>query len=391
MDLDSMLRREDFFNIFFATVAEYYRETEGVDACLSFATDGERDANLVIYPRLSAAVSKRMTSKARDFFLSEWNIRGNTGKNLVAKCYVYLMTSSRGLLAQHRLCLKPDSLINNSLVIAPNNRSIRFFDYSAGTVGCMVKHGFTDKFFRQQLQFRLQHSYAFILPVKRYSEHWFTEQILHGHPLARITDEQLYQKAMMEAAADLGMLAGDTVYYAKCIDYSTRLQNIILSGIKEARTRKHIRTADALKAIVRMLAEPLSSSELSIPLVTSHGDLQSGNIWVEDSGKVWVYDWETVGERSVWYDAATLLLSTRRAGGIERMWRELNTSLVIDSILINDSRKVYTKTELAAMIRLVLLEDIIFYLEDMLELPEDWGASIFDRYILRLADLFGQC
>ena len=36
---------------------------------------------------------------------------------------------------------------------------------------------------------------------------------------------------------------------------------------------------------------------------------------------------------------------------------------------------------------IVMLEDICFYLEDMLELPEKWGSELFDAFINRLVDI----
>lgn len=387
MDLNSMVKREDFFNIFFATISEYYRSVYSVEADVTFSAESKRHTNLVVYPKLSAAVARKMSSAAKEFFLSEWNIRGNPIKSNLARSYVRLMTASRGCLSQYRMNIQPESLLHDSLVIAPNNRSIRFFNYSEGTVGCMIKKGFSDKYFSQQLQFRLHNNQSFILPMIRYGERWFIEPILHGHPLARITNDSLYKKAMTETITDLGVLAKDSIHYIDCKDYILGLREGILSSLENAVKRKHINTGEMLKSIVEELSGYVLSSGISVPIVTSHGDLQSGNIWVEDTGKVWVYDWETVEERSVWYDAATLLLSTRRAGGIERLWNNCGSNDTKQDILFNDSKKNYTDDDMRNIARIVLLEDVVFYLADMLELPEDWGTEIFDGYILRLANL----
>jgi len=385
MDLDSMLRREDFFNIFFGTVERYYKEVYKADVSLSFA-GGRSGANLVIYPKLSAAVTRNMSGKARGFFYSEWNVRGSRLKNRLAKIYVGLMTRSRGLLAQYKLSFHPEAPLSRDIVIAPNNRSIRVFDYGSDTVGCMIKQGFTGRYFNNQLEFRLKHKYPFVLPPLSWGADWFVEPILHGHPLARITDQGLYNEGVRQAIGDLGAIARDTRRFLPSGEYVDSLRTELLAGLAAAKSRKRIGTS-VLEGIVRKLAEPFEQSGLSVPLVTSHGDLQSGNIWVEDSGKVWVYDWETVGERSVWYDACTLLLCTRRAGGIEKLWNERKGGDNRGAILANDDKADYTSDEIEQIIRLVLLEDIQFYLEDMLELPEDWGSEIFDRYVARLISL----
>ena len=34
-----------------------------------------------------------------------------------------------------------------------------------------------------------------------------------------------------------------------------------------------------------------------------------------------------------------------------------------------------------------MLEDLVFYLEDMLELPENWGVELFDAFIKRIIEI----
>ena len=82
MDLASMLQREDFFPLFFATVKKYYKEVFGQDVEIDFAE--KKDCNLVIKPVLSAATAPRMSPAARGFFYSEWNVRNSLFKYLAA-------------------------------------------------------------------------------------------------------------------------------------------------------------------------------------------------------------------------------------------------------------------------------------------------------------------
>lgn len=384
MDLTSMIKRENFFEIFFPTVERYFKEVYGEDVKLSFAYKGEKKANLFIYPRLSAAASRNVSKKARSFFYSEWNVRGSFIKRLAAKLYVYIMTHSRGLFAQYRFHLEPEKMLSKDLVIAPNNRSIRIFDYKSGLVGCIIKQGFTKKYFENQLKFRLQHKYSFVPPLTDYGDNWFREPIMYGHPLARVTDEEQYNKSIEQARTDVAIIAKDTLKYRGCDEYVKELLATLYKGLAEARDIKRIKWADNLENVIHRLACNLKDCTFNIPVVLSHGDLQTGNIWVDTIGKTWVYDWETVGYRSIWYDTATLLLSLRREGGIERLWQSLNCREVSEKVLANDSCKNYSDTELRQIVSIVVLEDIAFYLEDMLELPRDFGRDIFDSYVKKL-------
>lgn len=374
MDLSSMLDREDFFGLLSSTVEAYFREAEQTDVKL---TQQKKGANLVIKPRLSALFSPKITKEAQAFFYSEWNVRGSKLKNLAAKAYVFAMLHTGRLFSSYRFRLTPPETAERDLVIAPNNRSIRFFNYRTGTVGCMIKAGFTKKFFQNQLQFRLNHSYDFLLPLERWGETWFTEPIMKGHPLARVTDEALYQKGIADAFAAIKTLADDTLQTVDARDYLRGLTERISTLSAEAREKKKIKTADDT---LRLLDIYHSIEELlpaEIPVVMSHGDLQTGNIWVTPDGKTILYDWETADERSIWYDSAVLACSLRRPG----QWRSFLLSRAEDARRVSGEADSVSPTVVKYT---VLLEDVLFRMEDMMELPQDWGGDIYDAYLLDL-------
>ena len=374
MDLSSMLDREDFFGLLSSTVESYFREAEQTDVKL---TRQKKGANLVIKPRLSALYPPKISKKAQTFFYSEWNVRGNRLKNLAVKAYVFAMMHTGRLFSSYRFRLTPAGIAGRDLVVAPNNRSIRFFDYRTGIVGCRIKDGFSDKFFNNQLQFRLEHHYDFLLPLERWGEKWFTEPIMKGHPLARVTDEALYRKGIADAIAAIKVLADDTLRTVDARDYLRSLIVRITALSAEARENKKIKTADdtlRLLNIYRNIEELLPAE---IPVVMSHGDLQTGNIWVTPDGKTILYDWETAGERSVWYDSAVLAYALRRPG----QWRQFLLSRT------EDARRVSGEADSvpSAVVKYtVMLEDILFRMEDMMELPQDWGGDIYDNYLFDL-------
>lgn len=383
MDLASMLKREDFFSSFFPTVEKYYSEALNRDVTFSFAKT-RKSCNMVIKPRLSAAASVHITGKAREFYYSEWNIRNSLLKNVIAKAYVFILTRTGRLFSQFRFTLTPEPDNIQDIIIAPNNRSIRIFDYKNDVVGCIIKEGFTDKFFRNQLTFRESYSYDFILPLLSYGDDWFQEKIMHGHPLARITNEELFQKASKEAIKDLSTLAKDTIRSVECTDYVLCLQQQIIQLTKDAELKKNITCGKKIDHIVDFCVQETMGFQNGVPTVMSHGDFQSGNIWVDLQGKVWIYDWETAGRRSIWYDASVLNYSLRRQGG----WKELmDIDLPTDMSLYDENTLQYSTEQFRGIKGIVLLEDIIFYLEDMLELPENWGVDLFEAFINRILEI----
>ena len=47
----------------------------------------------------------------------------------------------------------------------------------------------------------------------------------------------------------------------------------------------------------------------------------------------------------------------------------------------------YSSEQYRGIKGIVLLEDLVFYLEDMLELPENWGVELFDAFIKRIIEI----
>ena len=381
MNLSSMLAREDFFPLFFETVRRYYKEVYSLDVQIGCAR--KKDCNLVIKPFLSAATAPHMTSAARRFFYSEWNVRGSLIKYLVAKAGVAFFTHSGKALSQFMFRMTPERVVTGNLVIAPNNRSIRFFDYQEGIVGCMIKAGFTSKYFQNQLEFRKKHAYPFMLPMLKWGDDWFAEPILSGHPLARVTKESVYQKGIADALTGIRLLAEDTLSQVEAESYITELAASIQTLLVAAVQRKRIRTPSFTLKLAENATRTVLGTIRFIPICESHGDFQEGNIWIDQEGKTWIYDWETAGRRSVWYDSAVLSYSLRRPYG----WEKLEAEIEPEELLNCDCCKQYNTNEYDSIKAVVMLEDILFYLEDMLELPGNWGAEIYDAFIERLWNL----
>ena len=378
MDLHSMLKREDFFGLFFPTIESYYDKVLHKKVKVTFASK-DRPCNGVIKPYLSALIHYKMSSEARSFFYAEWNIRKSRVKNILVKLYVFLVTHCGMYFAEYKICITPEFCFSPYMVIAPNNRSIRFFDYKAKTVGCICKAGFSYKFMTNQLRFRKMYNYSFMVPLIDSGENWFVEPILYGHPLARISKNALYNKGMTEAIIDIHQVAFDSLKYTDLKSYSDLLIKKIKRMLTQAQSTKKIKTSVLVEKIILKIKDLLANADARIILCLSHGDFQSGNIWLDQKGKIWIYDWETVELRSIWYDSAVLLYSLRRANG----WKEFYNDKDISKIYANEleNKQAHSPSYIKIVKAIVLLEDIIFYLDDMLELPEMWGNKIFDGFI----------
>lgn len=376
MDLYSMIKRENFFDLFFPTVKKYYKEVLNENIDIRFASSF-KDCNCTIKPRLSVVTSLYPSRRAKSFFYTEWNIRNSFIKNIMAKLYVCFMTNSGSFFAEYRICLEPRSLFSKSMIIAPNNRTIRVFNYEKNVVGCICKEGFTDKFMKNQIRFRTTHNYDFILPVLSHGERWFTEIILKGHPLARVTNNKKFSFGFSEAIKCIKQIASDSLEYVQSYEYCEILIKKLDKYRVDAVKKKHINTEKNLKNIVDYAFSLIHEfPDIPVPIADSHGDLQTGNIWLDNGNKIWLYDWETADKRSIWYDFLVLKYSLRRTDGWKNMLEKLSIKDIQGYIL--DSYP-----SISVIKGFVLLEDLVFYFEDMLELPGTYGNMIFDDFIFR--------
>lgn len=383
MIISQMIKREDFYKILRETVIAYFRDVHKKDVEFSY-NKASGYQKLYVNETLGFISAYPAPKGLRKFLLGEYNIRSSKLKRLVGKAVALGASKFPQLqVGKGRRAYITDGVIGKNTFIYPQNRSVRFFDYDSLTVDCIVKSGFSDKYFKNQLEFRKANHYDFMVELIDFGDNWFREPILHGHPLARITDAQLYEKATKDALSYMKIICEDSLMYRDAPEYADELRQRTETLLNAVRERKSISTLEKTEELLRNALSVLSGSQINIPLCKSHGDFQSGNIWVDDNGKTFIYDWETVGIRSAWYDSAVLNYSIRREFGWGDLLGEPTPELVLDC----DTRKNYSVDEYKTIKSTIMVEDILFYLEDMLELPENWGGEIYDNFIQRMADL----
>lgn len=377
MKIDAMVIRENFYSINEKTLENYYKNVFGQD--LKISTGKPLDfSKIVIYPKINAIVTRTPSKKVLKYIFSEFNVRNNWQKFILGKLYTGSCLFSLGLMATKTLSFHKQCPLSDNILIWPCNRKIRIFDFENMFVDSIVKEGFTKKYFNSELTFRLSSSYDFIPPILKYGENWYREKILSGQPLARIADNNQYNYSCDDAIIYMRSIIKDTIIYIDSVSYVNKLLHNVVELIATAKVEKKITTGDKIHQMAELCSIKAKELPIKIPIALSHGDLQSGNLWVDtDKKKTYIIDWETNDIRSIWYDPATLLLSTRRNNGVLNMVHNCNSLEVKNAVLINDSCKDYN---MESVMGILILEDIIFYLQDNLELPLDWGGELIDNF-----------
>lgn len=334
-----MLGREDFYKINQETLDKYYKEQD-------------KSKKLYIYPKLNAIVTKTPSRRVKKYLYVEYGYNGSLLKRILAKIYTKVVINSFGLLSS-KTCRINFDLSDNSLIY-PCNKKIRIFDFDNGTVRVVPKHSFSDDGIKKEIEFRVSRKADFIPTVLSFDDGEYTEKIIDGCPLARIGERQEKYKAI---AFDLWRNYNRSTENIIAREYAKRLR----AKFEELACKCSVKSIDttAVRELEELLYNTLSASDELIEVGLSHGDLQAGNIWVENgTDKIYIIDWESVGERSVNYDHAALFRGLRTSGGlVEIASGESATDAVI------------------------LYEDLLFRIAELNSLPGDIGTKGFAEYI----------
>lgn len=376
MGFQALLAREDYYDVLKKTLQLYYQEKYGRDVYIGYEKrNGAKE--MVMNPKLGIIYVPFPCKQIRDYIYKMYNIRNNLLKNVAAKFFVFLSTHSKSLftLPKH-LYIYPADLVNDASIFFYLNRSIRIFDFKNNITVSIKKESFTSKFFDNQLEFRLKYQFEFVPKILHYRRNWFEEYILEGHSLARETDRFAFEEGQRTALRQMEVIQQASLQWIDAVEYLRSLVEQCHSLLDKAQRIKNITTYNATIAYINILLSQLNLKGLQIPVAESHGDLQAGNVWLSKN-RVWVIDWETHALRSVWFDAMTIKFGTRYYGGIK--------DLVANHQTEQDKMQVLgafeTILNIRQITRIFLLEDLLFNLEDMMELPSTGGCEAFDGYM----------
>lgn len=376
MTILEMFEREDIYHILEVTMHEYYRDICGKDVDVKI---GKRKigSRLLIYPRLGIIVSRCPSwAVIRRTYVS-FDVQGNLAKKLFAWGYITLCFMTFGLLAHAEMRLSDYSVFTNGTVIIPSNRKIRIYRYDKGFVDSILKYCFNDYYFKNEVAIRKEPKYDFILGLEDFGERWYREALLKGRCLVRISPSKYdsYMERVFDALSTIHSSETDFVLSGKYIlehadECSKKLQKIV--------ENKHIQCGDKIQKVIDKIVDAYGKTAEQIPLTLTHGDLQTGNIYLDETtDRLYIIDWETAAKKSIWYDAATVLCSTRRKGKFSSMINSREAESVKSSILHFDADKQRNMNLVSAIL---ILEELTFFLDEIIDLPGDMGAEIIERF-----------
>jgi len=372
MTIQEMLEREDIYTILSETLEEYFSMVWGRNVSVKVEKSLFKN-RYVIYPRLGIVSARFPSWKVAKDIYNQFNVQGNLKRKLFAWGYITLCFLTGGLMASRTLYVSEKEWCKRDRYILPCNRKIRIFDYGKGYVDAILKVGFSDTYFKNELKYRAKPEYSFIPPFLEYGDRWYREAILTGRALVRIS-EPAYTEAVEKTKKEIRLLYNDTLHHESITSYCQRLVDSIQKKLPILVNKKGM-SVEYVNNVLDKCKKYVNGFDTPVPLVTSHGDLQTGNIMVGENGKVTIYDWETAGERSIWFDMGKLLLYSQRKGGYAHMIDNRENYEVSSRLLSLDNKK-YPMTGIIAVL---VLEEMAFFVDEIVDLPGTMGTEIMDR------------
>lgn len=349
MKISYMLGRENFYTINEKTLKMFFKTKSG------------EQTKLYIYPHLNAIITNTPSKKVKRYIYTEYSVNDPFIKKVIVWIYTHLCLNTFGLLSSKKIIFP--AKITSDTLIYPCNRKFRIFDFNKNEVSVITKSGFSNNSIRNEIEFRTTaKSSDFVLPILNFTNNMYSEKIIDGIPLARLSEEQ--GKLKKEALEMWQSYSADTKEIIPSSQYADILQLKISRFVEKIKVCKSGVDIGKVMDVVNHCLSELKQFETGIEIIQSHGDLQAGNIWIENqTRRIFIIDWESVEKRSIWYDAAVLYDEIRKPENFDIFSK------------INDIKH-----------KVVTLEEIIYRMNELCELPEDYGTADFNSFIKKLGN-----
>ena len=361
MKISEMLQREDFYDILPKTLNRY-ASFLGIEQGSVEVKDKDMMAVLYVNEKLNAIISAKPSKNVKDYLKTEYAVNGSALRKLMVNAYLTAGTTMVRRLSQRGLALKSSLPLNDSLIY-PCNKKIRLFDFASGMVYTVLKDGFPDIYIKRETEFRQNTDAAFVPKITKSGEGCYSESIIkNGRPLARIQDETFVEQKKKESL-DLLLSLTKERESISANEYLDQLKDRCLTMLAE---KKGFDSESIVSGIFDKLIDGLNDCE--IELVTSHGDFQPGNIWIDKEGMIVIIDWETVKKRSPFYDYAALFLRLRNHGGQQNF---------CNRVLENNYLKSIDGCNVDTVLRIVLAEELEYQTEELISFPGSMGIETY--------------
>ena len=368
MRLDLLLKREDFAKTFEISFARYLFEVFNISATVNWRNNTKDSNFLLVNPKLNVIYSKNIDRAKLKLIVSEYEYNPNLVRRFLQKIYIKLSISTyfEHLFAKTRVSVSPWIENLDGICIVPGNQSIRIINLETSTCRVILKEGFSSQFIMNEIYLRQKYKF---LPIPKLlnvdtQSLWFEELQVSALPFNRIDNQTIKDKILLDVKKNLLKLYSETTIKIDIKNHVKALYQTcdnLITKLPEIYTKLDKRE---IRDVFILLNETVKNfPDRTIDLVQSHGDLQLGNILVDNNNsKLYLIDWEYTEKRSIFYDSLVLATDCRKPKGLAKRIKTIldGADLSWNWCIKTDGFRL-SKCELA----IFLIEDLIVRLSEL--------------------------
>lgn len=299
MGYNDFFQREDVYEIIIETISNHYQ----TEVRMLNSRNETNPSNLYFCLPLLNVIYRSDFSRKEIMKFVKSNMVGNQSffSKLLIKFYIIL-----ALMFPVRFSDKLMEIQNNSTidVIYPGNKKLKILNFTKKSITNILKSGFDNEWLNNEINFRNRSKFDFVLKIDECGTDYYVERMLIGKPIARLkvtNIKGIFPKVlnyMEQLAVDSKTL--DSIEYAHKLSSDIEL---LLKSVKEKNGYDDEHT-EAINELHSLILNNLvqMNPDLLIEIHTTHGDLQKGNIFIDNNQKIYILDWETVAVRLGNYD-----------------------------------------------------------------------------------------
>lgn len=365
--------REDVYGIISKTLTEYY----GMEVRVAEKSEKiDSGCSMYCFPRIGIVIPRKACRQIREQVKREYRITYSLHRKVVMNLYIAGVFFLPWLLCEKKLIFPP-GIVNQEMFIEPGNKKIKIVDYRNGTIENIIKSGFGKRWIQNEILIR-NAGKEYLIPLSETND-GYMEQIHCGYSFPRLTKEE--KSNLLPNVMDIISDFSGQKEYVDAKNYVNNLVKSISKRIDALNlTGKFPVGFEKIKMLSEALATRFSTDQIS--LCRSHGDLQEGNLFYDiDEKKVYLIDMETYKKRSSYYDFMLFYYGFRNASkfieNIEDLKGDKGQKL---------GNGALDEDEVMDMIRLFVLEDTEWQLDEMEVMPQGTVSNGIRIYVENLYD-----
>ena len=326
MKLNILLKREPFEFIFKKTVESYLKAKFNWNGEIKVENKLRSRSSFLLNSYLNIIFPSNISESSLKIFINEHLYDKNLFKRILRKIYLYFSISihTRYFFSSRILSLTKYKKRFDEFVFLGGNNSIKIIDLKNKNCIVLKKYEFDPKFFNQALDIRILYSHLIGNTITDYdkNDYWYKELLLEGIPLDRQRSDLYSARALNIAKENMKQIYKVSTRYYKFEPYINNIIKKINQEINNLNNNYKNNFRNNLFEFVDVIRKYLITQnykKLYIPIATSHGDFNKGNIvFSRSKNYVNIIDWEYSDKRVIWYDSFYLALNASNPYGISK-------------------------------------------------------------------------